>query len=144
MGEAKTQVRVLLKYSLEDHAFDHHRRAKWKLQNVSEHAGDGIIGVDAAFQRMDEQQQVQGLGRVKKRLEDRIVELPLPDGMADLQSFKPHGLCLFRDDDRFGDALQWHAAEANETIRVFLNDCLNRLVLSARKVRCYCRFFPVK
>ena len=74
----------------------------------------------------------------------RIVELPLPDGMADLQSFKAHGLCLFRNDDRFGDALQRHAAEANETIRMFLNDCLNRLVLSARKVRCYCRLFPVE
>src|SRR5689334_16663222 len=101
MGEAKTQVRVLLKHSLEDHAFDHHRRAKWKLQNVSEHAGDGIIGVDATFQRMDEQQQVQRLDRVKKGLKDRIVELSLSDGMADLQTFKADAFCIFRNGDRF-------------------------------------------
>jgi len=43
--------------------------------------------------------------RVKKRLKDRIVQLPLSNGIADLQTFKAHALGLFGNGDRFGNAL---------------------------------------
>src|SRR5262245_66696840 len=94
-----------LEHSFENHALDHQRSAKRELQYVPEHAGDWIVGVNAAFQGMDEKQQVQRLNRVKKRLKDRFVQLALANGIADFQSFETHTLGLFRHGDRYRKAL---------------------------------------
>src|SRR5687768_6518648 len=133
--QAEPQVWVLLEHSLENHALDHQRRAKGKLDNVAEDSGKRIVRVDAARERVHEQHEIERLDATEKGLEDRIIERPLSDRIADLQSLESHALCFFSDRNRIGNALQRHAAKADESIGMLLNDQLDRFVLLARKMR---------
>src|SRR5688500_10972525 len=54
MREAKSKVWVLLKEPFKHHTLDHHRRPKGNLEDVAEHSRHRIIGVNTAFERMDE------------------------------------------------------------------------------------------
>jgi hypothetical protein len=62
-----------------------------------------------------------------------IVERFVTYCVANFQTLQSHALRFLSDGDGIGDALQRHAAEANEAIRMLLYNLLNRFVLLSRK-----------
>ena len=133
-----------LEQPLENHALDHHRGAKGKLENVAENRRQRIVSVEPPFEWMDKQKHVEFLGGLKERLEDRIVERLVAHRVTDLQPFKSHALGFPGNCNGLRHALQRYAAEANESIGMFLDDLLNRLILPACEMRGYSRLFPIK
>jgi hypothetical protein len=68
---------------------------------------------------------------IEESFERRIVQGFVSHSVADFQSFESHGLRFPGNLNGISNALQWHAAESDEAIRMFLSDVLNRFVLFA-------------
>src|SRR5262249_785017 len=73
-----------------------------------------------------------------------MVQRLIADTRAYFYSFQADRLGFFQVCNGFRYILQRYAAKADKTIRVFLNDGLNRFVLQTGKISSCLRFIPIE